>query len=187
MVRSFLLALVLFGSVTWSAFAAHQQRVEKCFSRSVATAEITTPTELTFNFPGNAPSNRMVLCDGQSYHSANIDNASLILVGANSPRKRPKKFPSPVEYFDFTYHYYNGNGSWGKHSSQPITITLQDKNHHELMTNPVFHEDTPRERCWYGRGTDENYEFAMPRNLHFHDIAYATITIPRVAGRQGGC
>ncbi len=178
---AFCAALSSVCPVTYAAKAV------KCFASSSAPVEVTSRTELTFNFKGpNADQPNIIpLCDGQNNRSATIDNAYLLLIHEERARGKKRFTPPTGEYFVLSYHYYNGKGTWKGY--QYITLTVQDRNHRQLLDRPIYQENTPRSACRYGRGIDILQSFAMPKQLHFGDIGFVTISIPRVSGHQGPC
>jgi hypothetical protein len=152
----------------------------QCFHDQIAQQKTVSADEKSFTFQPT-----MHLCDGNGYTSGQITNAVVLLVRTQREvMKAEKAETATFVYFEFNYDFYNGSGTWAGY--QPVILTVQDKDHNDLLPQPIANDNTPRDVCIYGHTVPYRKADALSPNL-FDQIEFITLSVPRVTGVQHGC
>jgi hypothetical protein len=174
MIKSTVLTLGVILAV--AAFVENAQA--QCFASQTVPKKMNSPDEQGYTF--QTP---MHLCDGNSSGSGEISNAVVLIVRTQrSVPKLGQLIKVGSIYFELNYYYYNGAMTWG--GSQPVILTVQDKNNNDLLP-PIYNGNTPRDGCHYGHAIPFSADGPLPDI--FDQIEFVTFQVPRVSGVQHGC
>lgn len=177
MIRNFF-TIVCLSFVSSALYSQTTQAA--CFASQQLPAQVVSADEKSFSI-----ADEIRPCDGNGYQSSSITKFYVSVVRTQSQRLELDVLkPNSYVYSETNYHYYAGSMTW--RGWQPVIITVQDANRQDLLPSPIFYENTPRDGCWYGSGMD--YKHAGPIDPKIFDqIAFITVTIPRLSGIQTGC
>lgn len=154
-------------TATIAADLPRQPSAIPCFSSQTVQGQQVSTSELQFTFQAN-----IHLCDGNGYTSGTISDAKVVVFSENGGAT-----------FTFTYSYYNGNGTY--RGEQDTILTIQDTNGNQILTRPIFDQNTPRLSCTYGHTVTGGGSGGIGN--YFNNLGYMTLQIPRVSQTQYGC